>query len=134
MRLVNRDTDYAIRAINYIAHSENKIISVSEIAKELEIPRPFLRKVLQRLNKKEVLNSYEGRGGGFSLTVPIDKIFLVDLINIFQGPVKLIECLFTKGTCPDARYCVLRGKIERIEDFVIKELKTLTVADLSYER
>lgn len=131
MKLINRDTDNAIRAINYIAHSRNRIVSVSEIAKKLRIPRPFLRKILQILQKKGMLKSYEGRGGGFRLAVSADKIFVVDLIKIFHGPVKLSDCIFKKRICPDIKHCILKSKIEHIEHIVMKELKALTIASLS---
>ena len=131
MKLINRDTDYAIRALSYIAQRKSKIISVSEIARELRIPRAFLRKILQILHKKGLLKSYEGRDGGFKLAVPAEKIILVNLIKIFQGPVKLVDCLFKKQICPDVRRCMLRDKIRYIEKLVASELKSITLASFS---
>ena len=55
MKLITRDTDYAIRALCFIARFKKKIVSVSELVKVLKIPRPFLRKILQTLNKKRIL-------------------------------------------------------------------------------
>lgn len=130
MRLINRDTDYAMRALSYIAYNKNKIVSVSEISRKLRIPRPFLRKILQILQKKSLLKSYEGRDGGFRLDVPVDKIFLVDLIKIFQGQVKLVDCLFKKQICPDIKHCLLRDKVRHIENLVVSELKSITLASL----
>ena len=132
MQLINRDTDYAIRALDYIACRKNGAASVSEISKRLRIPYPFLRKILQRLHKEGMLKSYEGRAGGFVLRVPIDKILLLDLIKIFQGPVRLADCLFNRKTCPDTKYCILKKKIERIEHLVSAELETVTVASLHH--
>lgn len=131
MKLITRNTDYAIRAICSIAESkEKKMFSVSELAKELKIPRPFLRKILQILDKKKILNSHKGRGGGFNLAVSPDKIFLVDLMEIFQGPLKLNDCLFSKDICPDVFTCRLRKKINSLQRYVVKELKTITIGSL----
>ena len=130
MRLVNRDTDYAIRAICFIAQSTKKIISVSELVKALKVPRSFLRKILQLLNKKKLLKSYKGQGGGFSLLVPVHKVFLLDLIEIFQEDFKLNECFLKKDICPNTRKCQLKDKLDRIENYVLKELKAITIADL----
>ena len=55
MRLINRNTDYAVRAISYISRQEEKVISVSELVEKIKVPRPFLRKILQILNKKGIL-------------------------------------------------------------------------------
>jgi Rrf2 family protein len=130
MRLVNRDTDYAIRAICFIAQSTEKIISVSELVKALKVPRSFLRKILQLLNKKKLLKSYKGQGGGFSLLVPVHRVFLLDLIEIFQEDFKLNECFLKKDICPNTRSCQLKDKLDKIENYVLKELKSITIADL----
>lgn len=130
MKLITRDTDYAIRALMYMADKKEKIVSVSDLVKALKIPRPFLRKILQILNKKGVLKSYKGQGGGFSLALLPNKIFVVNLIEIFQGPFKLNNCLFIKDICPDVTTCRLKQKIDGIEKYVLLKLKSITVGSL----
>ncbi|MFZ5800974.1 MAG: RrF2 family transcriptional regulator [Candidatus Omnitrophota bacterium] len=130
---MTRNTDYAVRALRFIARNKDRIISVTELVKELKMPRPFLRKILQILNKKGILESYKGQGGGFILAIPAHKIFLVDLIEILQGPLKLNECIFKKKLCPDRDICGLRKAIDGIEKKVIRELKSITVASLLKE-
>ena len=130
MKLITRDTDYAVRALCFIAKHNNEIVSVSEIVKDLKIPRPFLRKILQILNKEGLLTSYKGRGGGFMLAVAPHKIFLTDLIKIFQGQLKLNECIFKKRLCPDRSICVLRKKIDTMERYVSREMSSVTIGAL----
>jgi Rrf2 family protein len=130
MKLITRDTDYALRAICFMVRHKKKIVAVSELVNKLKIPRPFLRKILQILNKKRILKSYKGSGGGFLLVKPPNKVFLVDLIEIFQGSLSLNECFFKKMACPNIRTCALKKKIDKIESYVIKELKSITIASL----
>lgn len=130
MKLITRDTDYALRAVCFIADTGKRIVSVSEMVRKLKIPRPFLRKLLQTLNKNGILSSYKGQGGGFSLAKPANKIFLVDLIEIFQGVFKLNECFLKKARCPNVGICPLKKKIDKIERYVIKELQSITIASL----
>jgi len=59
-----------------------------------------------------------------------DKIFLVDLMEIFQGPFMLNECMFKKRLCPDRYNCALKRKIDGIEDDVVAKLKSITLASL----
>src|SRR4030065_1518246 len=101
MKFITRDTDYSIRALIYIASDKDRIISITELVKELETPRPFLRKILQSLSTSGVLKSYRGKNGGFELVKKPEKIYLLDLIEIFQGKFKLSECLFKKTVCPN---------------------------------
>ncbi|MFH1413708.1 MAG: Rrf2 family transcriptional regulator [Candidatus Omnitrophota bacterium] len=130
MKLITRDTDYAVRALCYIFKYKNKVISVSDLVRELRIPRSFLRKILQKLNKKKILESFKGQRGGFLAAKPADQIFLVDLIETFQGKVSLNECFFRKLICPHMRACILRKKLNKIEKQMLRELKRITVASL----
>ena len=130
MKLITRDTDYAVRSLCFIAESKEKIISVSTLANKLRIPQPFLRQILQVLNKKGILKSHKGSGGGFRLTLAPKQIFLVDLMRIFQGPLVLNECIFKKKICPNRNACVLRAKINTIEEKAISQLRSITIGSL----
>lgn len=130
MKLITRNTDYALRAICFIAKNKGKRVCVFEMEKELKIPRPFLRKILQTLNKKNILISYKGIGGGFVLADSFKGVTLTDLMQIFQGPFHLNECIFKKNKCPNIEKCPLRKKIKNIEKYVIKELSSVTLASL----
>lgn len=130
MKLLTRDTDYAVRALSELVKNKDRVVSVSELVKELNAPRPFLRKILQLLNKKGMLKSFKGRGGGFILAVPSQEIYLADLIKIFQGPIKLNGCLFKKRICPDITSCMLKRRIDKIQQQVISELKSITIESL----
>lgn len=128
MKLITRNTDYAVRALCCIAEQKQEVISADQLVKSLEMPRPFLRKILQALNKEGLLNSSKGKCGGFALAVSPGKITLTDVMKIFQGPIKLNECTFKKKICPNIKDCLLKKKIDEIEKEVIAKLKTITIA------
>lgn len=130
MNLITRNTDYAIRALCYIVKSNKDIVSVKELVEGLKMPRPFLRKVLQELNKKGILRSYKGKNGGFVLATRPDKIYIGKLIEIFQGPIKLQEHTFKKKICPEIESCVLKKKIDVMEKYTISRLNSLSIASL----
>lgn len=130
MKLITRDTDYAVRAICFMAKSKEKVLPVSVLVKELKVPYPFLRKILQLLNKKRILKSQKGSGGGFQLAIPAEEISLVELISIFQGSFKLNECILRKRLCPNVAKCVLSKKIKNMERYIMHELKNITAASL----
>lgn len=129
MKLISRDTDYAIRALLSIAGTSGRV-PASELATQLNISWSFLRKILQVLNKNGILRSYKGKGGGFHLARPPESIFIVELIEIFQGPIKLNNCIFKKHICPDVRNCPLKQRIEALEKHVVSELQSITIAGL----
>lgn len=130
MKLITRDSDYALRAVCFIAKGKDKTVAVTELVKKLKIPRPFLRKILQKLNLAGVLHSHKGTGGGFSLAKDPGKIYLTDLMKIFQGEFRMNECFLKKADCPNTRICPLRKKIMKIEDYVVRELRSISIASL----
>ncbi|MFA5310744.1 MAG: Rrf2 family transcriptional regulator [Candidatus Omnitrophota bacterium] len=127
MKLITRNTDYALRAICFIAESGKEVVSVSSLFEALGVPRPFLRKILQILHNHGVLKSWRGKSGGFSLLRGPKTIFLWDIMRIFQGRFCLNECFLRKRLCPNIKKCILRGKINRIEKYVFSELKEITI-------
>ncbi|MBM3702667.1 MAG: Rrf2 family transcriptional regulator [Actinobacteria bacterium] len=130
MNLITRNTDYAIRALCYIVKSNKDIVSVKELVEGLKMPRPFLRKVLQELNKKGILRSYKGKNGGFVLATRPENIYISKLIEIFQGPIKLQEHTFKKKICPEIKSCVLKKKIDEVENYTILKVNSLSIASL----
>ena len=87
-----------------------------------------MRKILQLLNKKRIVKSHKGNNGGFELIKDIREIFLVDIIEVFHGEIKCSEHVFMKEECPHIKICGLKKKIDKIENFVISELKSITLA------
>ena len=130
MNLITRNTDYAIRALCYMVKSNKDVVSVRELVEGLKMPGPFLRKVLQELNKKGILKSYKGKNGGFVLAARPEKIYMGKLIEIFQGPIKLQEHTLKKEICPEIKSCVLKKKIDEMEKYTISRLNSLSIASL----
>ncbi len=130
MNLVTRSTDYAIRAILYMAKQGGALVSTADLDRDLKLPRPFMRKTLQVLQKEGYLKSVKGYKGGFQLQRPPAKIYLIDLMRIFQGEISLGDCLFKKKICHCTATCPLRREIKVMEQDLLRKLKTITVADL----
>ena len=130
MKLLTKETDYAIRALLVLASNKEEFVSAKEISEKQNIPHRFLRAILQKLIKNNLIESKEGKGGGVRIIKASNKIALLDLIIIFQGDLELSECMFRKKICPNRKICVLRPEIQRIANTVSKEFKQLTIAKL----
>ena len=130
MKLITRNTDYAMRALCYMAKQAKRSVSATELVQELRIPRPFLRKLLQKLSGEGILRSTKGQGGGFSLERSPKSVRLTDLIRIFQGGIQLNECIFKKKICPNRGTCALKREIDGIEQSVLKQLEKVSIASL----
>jgi len=94
--LLKRDESYAIHALLNIAQQPGT--NAATIAEQLQLPYPFLAKVLRRLTEMNFITSVKGRGGGVRLNVDPAQISLLDVIEAISGPVILDPCQ-TKPRC-----------------------------------
>ncbi len=130
MKLITRDTDYAIRALICIAGEKGNIVSVVGLSKKMSMPKAYLRKILQQLNKSKLLKSSKGKGGGFSLTCNPQKVTVFSLIEIFQGSFQLSEHIFKGKKCPEMKTCRLKKRLDEIDKTVTQKLKAITLFSL----
>ena len=101
---ISRETDYAIRCVLYLAKSYDEIVDVNEIADAREIPKSFLSKILQKLAKVNIVQSYRGLKGGFRLSRRPKDISLLDVIEVIE-PVALNRCAVNLHNCNQSKTC-----------------------------
>ncbi len=130
MKLINRDADYGLKALLAVARRGGEVTAVTDLAGELGLPRPYLRKIMQTLARHGIVRSAKGRGGGFVLGRPAEAIAAADVVRIFQGEISLHDCLFKKNVCPDVATCPLRKSLARLERRLVKELEALSIASI----
>ena len=131
MKLLTKETDYVVRAVmNLAVNDKNGFISSKGIADNENIPFPFLRRILQRLIKEGIVESKEGLGGGVKLNVRPGAVSISDLIKIFQGDIKISQCMFRNRLCENRSKCVLRRRLLKIEEKLAREFEKITVGGL----
>jgi Rrf2 family iron-sulfur cluster assembly transcriptional regulator len=108
--MLSSSSKYGIRAVTYIAsQSKNKgKIGIKQISKDLELPTPFLAKILQLLAKQKILSSSKGPHGGFSLLRDPRKIKILDIITTIDGTDVFDNCIIHNMPCK----CVDENKLK----------------------
>lgn len=130
---LNQGTDYAFRVILYLAALPEGMIANSQtIAEEQNIPAGFLQKVMRALTQGEVIKSYRGIDGGFALAKPAEKISLLDIITIMEGPIDLQRCLKDHEACSRqcAPKCSVHEALAVIQKDFIQSLGKVNFAEL----
>jgi Rrf2 family protein len=130
MKLLTKRTDYAVRALGYLATHTGQYIASDVIARAENIPSSFLRRVIAILIKEGIVAAKEGKNGGVQLAVQPAAITIVDLMEMFQGKIELSECMVRKDICPNRRSCMLRRKILEAEQRLIKDIEGIRLSDL----
>ncbi len=136
MLKINRQTDYAVRVILALAkRGQNARLSSSNIQQEMLIPKSFMSRIVAQLSHKKLVNAFPGRDGGLSLPRPASQITLKDVVEAFEGPILLSECMQVKGEddCPFQSNCPVRSKWGRVQVAMMREMASITFEDLVQE-
>ena len=135
MNLITKHSDYAVRALCVLADRQAAgFVSSSELAGADGIPLRFLRRILRGLMQAGYIRSREGVSGGVCLARRPEQITVADVIRLFQGPLKLSQCMFRRRLCARRATCVLRRHIIAVEECVNREFQSVTIADLCREQ
>lgn len=127
---VTRETDYAIRCVYYLAGKKSGVTMVDEISKEMNIPKSFLAKILQKLGKGSLVKSYRGVKGGFMLSRAPEEISLLEVIEAVQGPLAMNICALDKALCERSTACAIHPVWVEARREVEKILRRKNFADL----
>jgi Rrf2 family protein len=134
--MLSNTSKYAIRAVIYLAiHAPNKEkIGIKKISEALDIPSPFLGKILQVLVRKKILSSTKGPHGGFGSGKNIWKITLYDIIVEMEGADLFESCLLGTGLCKEDHhdgYCAVHNEFAKARTEIIKLYKGLDIKSLA---
>jgi Rrf2 family protein len=97
---------YGLRALLHLADNEGQGPSlITDIAAKNNIRKKFLHAILLELKNAGVLASKKGRGGGYSLARPANRIIIADIIRALDGPLAPIPCASRTAhrRCADCR-------------------------------
>lgn len=131
MKLLTKQTDYAVRALGYLAGRRGIWVPSGEIARAERIPDAFLRRIMRVLIKEGIVAAREGKRGGVTLASAPSSVRLTRLIELFQGPVTFSECVVQKKLCPNRATCALRKILLRAEGRLVDDIKNTRLSDLA---
>src|SRR3989304_7540413 len=99
--IYSKSSQYAIRAVANLAQQmPGQLCHLEEIAKNEDIPQPYLAKIMQRLAKKRLVRSLKGKNGGFALLMPAEAITLFAIVDAMDELfLSLGDCIPGKGVC-----------------------------------
>jgi len=130
---LSKTTRYALRLMSFMASSEETFHTSAGLHSSLGIPKQYLRRLMTRLSKKNLLVSDKGRTGGFSLARPKKEIFLSDIISAVDETPFLKSCALGFENCGLAEKCPLHDNWMEVRDRMQQVFKTMTLADMDIQ-
>lgn len=79
--MFSQTTEYALRAMVYLASEPTGASATKEIAAKAKIPSAYLAKVFQYLRRAGLVHAQRGVGGGIKLAKPLGKISLLEIVE-----------------------------------------------------
>ncbi len=130
--LITRASEYAILSLILLSKAEAPMDS-DTLSKELSISKSFLAKILQSMAKAQILNSYKGVNGGFTLNKDPKEIDMLSVASCVEGKAPTVfECAPSLEDCPSekASTCTIWPFLHRLQGKIDLFLANLTLADL----
>ena len=106
------------------------------LSKELSISKSFLAKILQALAKNDILKSYKGVNGGFTLAKDPSQINMLKVMSSVEGKAPAVfDCASSEKDCPSdkAEICSIWPFLNKLQGKIDSFLAELTLADILEE-
>ncbi len=130
--LITRASEYAILSLVVLAKAKDPLDSET-LSRELFISKSFLAKILQSLAKANILKSYKGARGGFSLNREPENINMLDVMTSIEGKAPAVfECSPSMHDCPSnkAQICTIWPFLHKLQGKIDLFLAELSLADI----
>jgi Rrf2 family protein len=134
--MISKKTKYALKALYHLAEQPSgQPVLIADLAKAENIPKKFLEFILLSLRKGGLLQSRIGKGGGYNLSLPANKITLGMVVRILEGDLAPVQCLSQTNytlcdECQDERTCGIRLVMVDVNNAMASVLDSLTLADM----
>ncbi|MBE1237377.1 Rrf2 family transcriptional regulator [Phaeovibrio sulfidiphilus] len=117
---LSRSTAYGVLVLAALDPQGQEYRAAADVSAEANIPRPYLSKILARLQEAGLLEGKRGRDGGLRLAREAHRISLLDVVHAIDGEDWADQCLLglpgCSGSCPCPVHAFWSGIKPRIEE------------------
>jgi Rrf2 family protein len=132
--MFSKTCEYAIRATLLLAgHSlAGKRVNVKEVANATASPTAFTAKVLQQLCKGGIVQSMQGKQGGFEICEEqMKNIRLSHIVALIDGDQVFTGCGLGLPACNELKPCPIHQHFATVRNELRNMLETTTLFDLA---
>lgn len=128
--MISHTAEYALRATIHLAHQDpTRPVSVTDLARDLKLPRNYLSKILHALARAGVVESIRGPGGGFRVAAEPADITLFRIVDTFDDLTPGRTCVLGRAKCSDAHPCAVHARWKPAAEEVARFFRETTLAD-----
>ena len=132
--LISTRGRYALRVLTDMAENQgDAYLPLKEIAARQEISEKYLESIVKDLVRSGILTGLRGKGGGYRLGLPPDRIGVYEVLEIMEGSLAPVACL-EKGhpLCPRMPTCRTLPMWQGLDAAIRDYLGRYSIADLMH--
>lgn len=131
--MFSKACEYAIRSSIYIAGQslQNKKVGLKDVAKAIESPEAYTSKILQKLNRKSLIQSVKGPNGGFYMNEGNLSSSLSDIVRAIDGEGIYSDCVLGLKACSEKNPCPVHSEFKEIKKNLIRMLESNTISEFN---
>ncbi len=105
-------------------------VQAGTISSSQKISVKYLEQILRTLKQAGMVKSVRGPKGGHLLAKDPDKIFLGQIVRLFEGQTDLVACVTSPEDCSMARECLVRDAWQEATSVLYQKLDNISIASL----
>ncbi len=127
---ITRATDYAVRVLAALYSARGARAKATDLARATAAPEKYVLKVLAALKRRGWVASHRGTAGGHSLISSAKDITLLQIVELFEGPIHLNACTGPNG-CQFVQRCPTHNVWLEAETELRRVLAKYNLAELA---
>ena len=135
--MLSKRTKYALKALLALTeHRGDQPVRIADLARQERIPRKFLELILLDLRNQGLVRSQKGKGGGYLLARDPRKVYVGQVVRLFDGPLAPVPCASQTAyvrcaDCANEAACGVRLAMKEVRDATARILDRLSLASLA---
>ncbi len=126
-------TDYGLRILMRLADAPTQSFNSAELARQFQVSRHHLSKVVQDLVRGGFITSQRGAGGGIRLARDAQDITLGEVVRYLEQRFALVECFKAEGSdCVLLPQCRLRPQLAAAQEAFLQSLDHTSIAECAW--
>jgi Rrf2 family protein len=131
---LSKKIEYALIAIKHMAYGRRgQLFTTKEISDKYQLPYDLLAKLMQKLSKHRIIESYQGVNGGYILSRNPVELKVSEIIYAIEGKpsVTIVQCESeTPENCSIHTTCTIKNPLVKLQSNINKVIDELTVMEM----
>jgi Rrf2 family iron-sulfur cluster assembly transcriptional regulator len=127
--LFSTATGYALQTLAVLPEDGSYYLARS-LAKQLQLPGPYLAKILQNLVQAGILESVRGPKGGFRMARPAQAVTVGEVVVALEGACSQQGCVMGFSYCGPDNPCPMHDAWSQVKAQMGASMTEATIQDL----